>query len=52
MKSIAIRPKALNNINEARENATTQISNNKQEALNKKTIIIKTLIFLSLNKAC
>ncbi|WQU97789.1 DUF1542 domain-containing protein [Helicobacter pylori] len=39
-------------LNQAKENATTQISNNKQEALNKKTIIIKTLIFLSLNKAC
>ncbi len=33
MKSIAIRPKALNNINEAKENATTQINANKTESL-------------------
>ncbi|OOQ14692.1 hypothetical protein B0X61_06025, partial [Helicobacter pylori] len=59
---------AIANINEAKENATTQISANKQEVLNnitqekqqatseineaKKAIIIKTLIFLRLNKAC
>ncbi|WP_120903500.1 hypothetical protein [Helicobacter pylori] len=59
---------AINNINEAKNNATTQINNNKQEALNnitqekqqatseiteaKRPIIIKTLIFLRLNKAC
>ncbi|MFP6013916.1 hypothetical protein ACLF86_06700, partial [Helicobacter pylori] len=59
---------ALNNINEAKESATTQISTNKQEVLNnitqakttatseineaKTPIIIKTLIFLRLNKAC
>ncbi|WQT56006.1 hypothetical protein KVE55_05630 [Helicobacter pylori] len=59
---------AIANINEAKENATTQISANKQEVLNnitqekqqatseideaKKPIIIKTLIFLRLNKAC
>ncbi|MGL2823459.1 hypothetical protein ACQJ90_07330 [Helicobacter pylori] len=59
---------AITNINEAKESATTQINANKQEVLNhitqektkatseiteaKKTIIIKTLIFLSLNKAC
>ncbi|GLP42098.1 ATP synthase subunit B family protein [Helicobacter pylori] len=59
---------AINNINEAKENATTQINANKQEVLNnitqektqatseineaKKAIIIKTLIFLRLNKAC
>ncbi|WQY13220.1 hypothetical protein KVK20_05280 [Helicobacter pylori] len=59
---------AITNINEAKENATTQINTNKQEVLNnitqekqqatseiieaKKTIIIKTLIFLRLNKAC
>ncbi|WRC15824.1 hypothetical protein KVF04_05205 [Helicobacter pylori] len=58
----------LTNINEAKENATNQINTNKQEAINnitqektqatseiteaKKTIIIKTLIFLRLNKAC
>ncbi|GAA7721247.1 hypothetical protein HpCOL13_11870 [Helicobacter pylori] len=55
-------------LNSARENATTQINTNKQEVLNnitqeknqatseiteaKNTIIIKTLIFLRLNKAC
>ncbi|WRB07173.1 hypothetical protein KVJ62_05210 [Helicobacter pylori] len=59
---------AITNINQAKENATTQINANKQEVLNnitqekqqatseiieaKKTIIIKTLIFLRLNKAC
>ncbi|WP_025447490.1 hypothetical protein [Helicobacter pylori] len=59
---------AITNINQAKENATTQINANKQEVLNnitqekqqatseiieaKNTIIIKTLIFLSLNKAC
>ncbi len=59
---------ALTNINEAKESAQAQISTNKQEVLNnitqakttatseineaKKTIIIKTLIFLRLNKAC
>ncbi|WP_341847556.1 hypothetical protein [Helicobacter pylori] len=59
---------AINNIKEAKESATTQINANKQEVLNhitqekkqatseiteaKKTIIIKTLIFLRLNKAC
>ncbi|EJC10631.1 hypothetical protein HPHPP16_1075 [Helicobacter pylori Hp P-16] len=59
---------AITNINEAKESATNQINTNKQEVLNnitqeknqatseiieaKKTIIIKTLIFLRLNKAC
>ncbi|WQW66841.1 hypothetical protein KVL18_01015 [Helicobacter pylori] len=59
---------AITNINEAKESATTQINANKQEVLNnitqekqqatseiieaKNTIIIKTLIFLRLNKAC
>ncbi|AFI02836.1 hypothetical protein HPPC18_05530 [Helicobacter pylori PeCan18] len=59
---------AITNINQAKESTTTQINANKQEVLNhitqektkatseiteaKKTIIIKTLIFLSLNKAC
>ncbi|WRG71992.1 hypothetical protein E5E11_05135 [Helicobacter pylori] len=58
---------AITNINEAKESATTQINTNKQEVLNnitqeknqatseineaKKAIIIKTLIFLRLNKA-
>ncbi|GAA7493089.1 hypothetical protein ckin124_14100 [Helicobacter pylori] len=62
------KQEALNTITQAKENATTQISNNKQEALNnitqekqqatseiteaKRPIIIKTLIFLRLNKAC
>ncbi|RVZ30921.1 hypothetical protein [Helicobacter pylori] len=64
----ANQTQAITNINEAKENATTQISTNKQEVLNnitqakttatseitqaKNTIIIKTLIFLRLNKAC
>ncbi|WP_187919478.1 hypothetical protein [Helicobacter pylori] len=59
---------AITNINEAKENATMQINANKQEVLNnitqeknqayseiteaKKAIIIKTLIFLRLNKVC
>ncbi|MFA4813645.1 hypothetical protein VQW72_03725 [Helicobacter pylori] len=59
---------AITNINEAKESATNQINTNKQEVLNnitqakttatseiteaKNTIIIKTLIFLRLNKAC
>ncbi len=84
------KTQAINNLNEARENATTQINANKQEAITnitqektnanneintnkqevlnniaqektkatseiteaKNTIIIKTLIFLRLNKAC
>ncbi|WP_121044594.1 hypothetical protein [Helicobacter pylori] len=64
----ADKTQAITNINEAKESATTQINANKQEALNnitqeknqshkrdhgsEKTIIIKTLIFLRLNKAC
>ncbi|WQZ69990.1 hypothetical protein KVL87_05215 [Helicobacter pylori] len=59
---------AITNINEAKVSATNQINTNKQEVLNnitqeknqatseiteaKNTIIIKTLIFLRLNKAC
>ncbi|WRB39979.1 hypothetical protein KVK79_05310 [Helicobacter pylori] len=48
---------AINNINEAKENATTQINTNQTQAINnineaKTPIIIKTLIFLRLNKAC
>ncbi|WRC09922.1 hypothetical protein KVC00_05490 [Helicobacter pylori] len=59
---------SLEAINQAKENATNQINTNKQEVLNnikeekqqatseineaKKAIIIKTLIFLRLNKAC
>ncbi|EJB35254.1 hypothetical protein [Helicobacter pylori] len=44
-------------LNQARENATNQITANQTQALNnineaKKPIIIKTLIFLRLNKAC
>ncbi len=62
------KTQAINNINEAKVSATTQINTNKQEVLNnitqektqatseiteaKNTIIIKTLIFLRLNKAC
>ncbi|WRA40287.1 hypothetical protein KVJ61_05575 [Helicobacter pylori] len=62
------KTQAITNINEAKESATTQINANKQEVLNnitqqkqeatseiteaKNTIIIKTLIFLRLNKAC
>ncbi|WP_120820790.1 hypothetical protein [Helicobacter pylori] len=64
----ANKTESLEAIKEAKENANNEISNNKTEALNnitqekqqatseineaKKTIIIKTLIFLSLNKAC
>ncbi|MGL2393210.1 hypothetical protein ACOWK7_06475 [Helicobacter pylori] len=64
----ANQTQAITNINEAKESATTQINTNKQEVLNnitqekqqatseiieaKKAIIIKTLIFLRLNKAC
>ncbi|RVY28267.1 hypothetical protein [Helicobacter pylori] len=59
---------SLEAITQAKESATTQINTNKQEVLNnitqakttatseiteaKKAIIIKTLIFLRLNKAC
>ncbi|KAA6506944.1 ATPase [Helicobacter pylori] len=59
---------AITNINNARESATNEINTNKTQSLEalkqekqqayseiteaKKTIIIKTLIFLSLNKAC
>ncbi|WQS97069.1 hypothetical protein E5D90_05440 [Helicobacter pylori] len=62
------KTQAITNINEAKASATTQINTNKQEVLNnitqeknqatseitqaKKAIIIKTLIFLRLNKAC
>ncbi len=48
----ANKTESLEAITQEKANATTQISNNKQEVLNNKTIIIKTLIFLSLNKAC
>uniref|UniRef100_UPI001E5A5970 hypothetical protein n=1 Tax=Helicobacter pylori TaxID=210 RepID=UPI001E5A5970 len=62
------KTQAINNINEAKVSAQAQINTNKQEVLNnitqeknqatseitqaKNTIIIKTLIFLRLNKAC
>ncbi len=62
------KTESLEAIKEAKENATTQINTNKQEVLNnitqekqqatteineaKKPIIIKTLIFLRLNKVC
>ncbi|GAA8126469.1 hypothetical protein NP0147_13260 [Helicobacter pylori] len=62
------KTQAITNINEAKVSATTQINTNKQEVLNnitqeknqatseiteaKNTIIIKTLIFLRLNKEC
>ncbi|PUD10286.1 hypothetical protein [Helicobacter pylori] len=64
----ANQTQAITNINEAKDNAQAQINTNKQEAINnitqeknqatseineaKNTIIIKTLIFLRLNKAC
>ncbi len=64
----ADKTQAITNINEAKVSATTQINTNKQEVLNnitqekqqatteiteaKTPIIIKTLIFLRLNKAC
>ncbi|EQD99555.1 hypothetical protein L933_05090 [Helicobacter pylori PZ5056] len=62
------KTQAITNINEAKVSANNEINANKQEVLNnitqakttatseikeaKKTIIIKTLIFLRLNKAC
>ncbi|MGL2783451.1 hypothetical protein ACQJ81_07260, partial [Helicobacter pylori] len=62
------KTQAITNINEAKNNAKNEINTNKQEVLNnitqekqqatseineaKKPIIIKTLIFLRLNKAC
>ncbi|WP_367696719.1 hypothetical protein [Helicobacter pylori] len=62
------KTQAITNINEAKESANNEINTNKQEVLNnitqekqqatseiteaKKAIIIKTLIFLRLNKAC
>ncbi|WQR78616.1 hypothetical protein KVD17_05575 [Helicobacter pylori] len=62
------KTQAITNINEAKENATNQINTNKTASLEalkqekqqatseiteaKNTIIIKTLIFLRLNKAC
>ncbi|WRA54732.1 hypothetical protein KVM65_05200 [Helicobacter pylori] len=62
------KTQAITNINEAKESAQAQINTNKQEVLNnitqeknqatseiteaKNTIIIKTLIFLRLNKEC
>ncbi len=64
----ANQTQAINNITQAKENATNQINTNKQEVLSnitqeknqayseineaKTPIIIKTLIFLRLNKAC
>ncbi len=53
----ADKTQAITNINQAKESATTQINENKTQALTnineaKKPIIIKTLIFLRLNKAC
>ncbi len=64
----ANKTQAITNINEAKTTANNEISENKQEVLNnitqeknqatseiieaKKAIIIKTLIFLRLNKAC
>ncbi|WRB95628.1 hypothetical protein KVC39_05410 [Helicobacter pylori] len=64
----ADKTQALTTINEAKESATTQINTNKTQSLEaiktekqqatseineaKKAIIIKTLIFLRLNKAC
>ncbi len=46
MKSTPTKPQALNNITQEKQQATIEIN----EAKN--TIIVKTLIFLSLNKAC
>ncbi|WP_121075692.1 ATPase [Helicobacter pylori] len=62
------KTQALTNINEAKESANNEINTNKTQAINnitqekqqatseiteaKNTIIIKTLIFLRLNKAC
>ncbi|MCQ2813139.1 histidinol dehydrogenase [Helicobacter pylori] len=51
------KTQAVNNINEAKTNANNEISNNQTQAITtineaKKAIIIKTLIFLRLNKVC
>ncbi len=51
------KTQAITNINEAKESANNEISENKTQAITnineaKNTIIIKTLIFLRLNKAC
>ncbi|GAA9843245.1 hypothetical protein VN0568_14140 [Helicobacter pylori] len=62
------KTQAINNINNAKESANNEINTNKTESLEaikeakeqakneisgaKKPIIIKTLIFLRLNKAC
>ncbi|MFP6152504.1 hypothetical protein ACLGBA_06930 [Helicobacter pylori] len=53
----ANQTQAITNINEAKTNANNEISENKNQAITnineaKNTIIIKTLIFLRLNKAC
>ncbi|GAA7455598.1 hypothetical protein HpBHB18_13460 [Helicobacter pylori] len=51
------KTQAITNINEAKESATTQINTKETQAITnineaKTPIIIKTLIFLRLNKAC
>ncbi|WP_232727453.1 hypothetical protein [Helicobacter pylori] len=51
------KTQAITNINEAKKNANNEINTNKTQAIAnineaKKPIIIKTLIFLRLNKAC
>ncbi len=51
------KTQALDNITQAKENANNEINANQTQALNnineaKKPIIIKTLIFLRLNKVC
>ncbi len=46
------KQEVLNNITQAKTTATSEITEAKKTAFNEKTIIIKTLIFLRLNKAC
>ncbi len=48
----ANKQEVLNNITKEKQQATSEITEAKQTAFNEKTIIIKTLIFLRLNKAC
>ncbi len=46
------KQEVLNNITQEKQQATSEITEAKKTAFNEKTIIIKTLIFLRLNKAC
>ncbi len=46
------KTQAITNITQEKQQATSEIIEAKKTAFNEKTIIIKTLIFLRLNKAC